>query len=323
MRTGPGIPPASAGACRRSRPARRCRCARLRATSPAAIGCKREQRHRQASSCPSPIRRRCRASRRARARSARVAHRGEAAACRTSRAVDRELDAQSLGRRAAVGASAATGCTTRGAAGCEQAPGVGMLRLGEHLGRSAPLSTSLPRSITPTRWVKRRTRLRSWVMKQQRHPHLALQLVEQRQDLRLDRDVERGGRLVGDQQLRPAGERHGDHRALALPARELVRIARRRAAPARGCRSARAARRRAHAPRSAQRLVQRQHLGDLVADRVERIERRHRLLEDHRDARAARCRASRARVLPSRSSPSKRIAPGRRRRRPGAAPTAR
>ena len=35
------------------------------------------------------------------------------------------------------------------------------------------------------------------------------------QDLRLDRDVERRGRLVGDQQLRAAGERHGDHHALA------------------------------------------------------------------------------------------------------------
>ena len=42
--------------------------------------------------------------------------------------------------------------------------------------------------------------------------------------LRLHGDVERGGRLVGDQQLRRAGERHGDHRPLALAARELERI---------------------------------------------------------------------------------------------------
>ena len=47
---------------------------------------------------------------------------------------------------------------------------------------------------------------------------------EQRQDLRLDGDVERGGRLVGDQQVRLVGERHGDHHALALAARQLVRI---------------------------------------------------------------------------------------------------
>ena len=36
----------------------------------------------------------------------------------------------------------------------------------------------------------------------QRHAELALQLRQQVQDLRLDRDVERGGRLVGDDQLR-------------------------------------------------------------------------------------------------------------------------
>ena len=51
-----------------------------------------------------------------------------------------------------------------------------------------------------------------------------LQVDEQLQDLRLDGDVERGGRLVGDQQLRPAGQRHRDHDALAHAAGELVRI---------------------------------------------------------------------------------------------------
>ena len=45
------------------------------------------------------------------------------------------------------------------------------------------------------------------------------------QDLRLHGDVERGGRLVGDQQVRLVGERHGDHHALALAAGQLVRIA--------------------------------------------------------------------------------------------------
>ena len=38
-------------------------------------------------------------------------------------------------------------------------------------------------------------------------------------------DVERRGRLVGDDQRRAAGERAGDHQALALAAGELVRIA--------------------------------------------------------------------------------------------------
>ena len=55
-------------------------------------------------------------------------------------------------------------------------------------------------------------------------PVSALQRAHQIEDLRLDRDVERGRRLVGDQQLRVAGERHRDHHALPHAARELVRI---------------------------------------------------------------------------------------------------
>ncbi len=46
-----------------------------------------------------------------------------------------------------------------------------------------------------------------------------LQLVEH---LRLDGDVERGGRLVGDHQLRVERDRRGDQRALAQAAGELV-----------------------------------------------------------------------------------------------------
>ena len=55
-------------------------------------------------------------------------------------------------------------------------------------------------------------------------PSLLLQVEDDVEDLRLDGDVERGGRLVGDQHLRIAGERHGDHHALAHAAGKLVRI---------------------------------------------------------------------------------------------------
>ncbi len=55
------------------------------------------------------------------------------------------------------------------------------------------------------------------------HAELALQILEQLQYLRLDGDVERRRRLVGDQQIGFVGERHGDHHPLALPAGELVR----------------------------------------------------------------------------------------------------
>ena len=51
-----------------------------------------------------------------------------------------------------------------------------------------------------------------------------LQLLHQFEDLRLDRHVERGRRLVGDQDVGVARERHRDHRALAHAAGELVRV---------------------------------------------------------------------------------------------------
>src|SRR3546814_16553905 len=54
---------------------------------------------------------------------------------------------------------------------------------------------------------------------------LALQLVQQGDDLRLDGDVEGGHRLVADDELRVEDQRAGDADALALAAGELVRIA--------------------------------------------------------------------------------------------------
>ena len=51
-----------------------------------------------------------------------------------------------------------------------------------------------------------------------------LEAADQIKHLRLNGDVERGGRLVGDQQLWIAGQRNGDHRALAHAAGKLVRI---------------------------------------------------------------------------------------------------
>ena len=56
------------------------------------------------------------------------------------------------------------------------------------------------------------------------HPEVLLQPVHQREDLRLRGHVERGRRLVGDQQVGVVDEGHGDHHALAHAAGELVRI---------------------------------------------------------------------------------------------------
>ena len=99
----------------------------------------------------------------------------------------------------------------------------------------------------------------------------------------MDRDVERGRRFVGDQELRVAGERHRDHHPLAEAARELVRV---RVEPLLGSRHADQAE---HLERALIRLflrdvaVQQHDLGDLASDLPGRVERRHRVLEDHRD----------------------------------------
>ena len=57
-----------------------------------------------------------------------------------------------------------------------------------------------------------------------RHVQPLAEVVEQVQDLRLDGDVESRRGLVGDEQLRLAGQSQGDHHALAETAGELVGV---------------------------------------------------------------------------------------------------
>ena len=100
-------------------------------------------------------------------------------------------------------------------------------------------------------------------------------------------DVQRRGRLVSDQQCRVAGQRHGDHHALAHAARKLEGVA------VYGlCRvgyfnlpqqldATRARFGFGHV------AMQSQDFGDLVAHGVHRRQRRHGLLKDHGNRRAA------------------------------------
>ena len=76
-----------------------------------------------------------------------------------------------------------------------------------------------------------------------REPVLPPQAVEQAQDPRLDGHVERRGRFVGDQQLRPAGERDRDRDPLPHAAARTGAGTRAARAPDRGCAPRRAARR--------------------------------------------------------------------------------
>ena len=107
-----------------------------------------------------------------------------------------------------------------------------------------------------------------------------LQRGEQVDDLRLDRDVERRHRLVGDDEVGVDRERARDADALALAARELVRDTgspRPRAAR----RSSSSSRTRASASFRVREVVHAQRLADDAPDAVARVERRERILEDH------------------------------------------
>ncbi|OIQ72302.1 hypothetical protein GALL_460750 [mine drainage metagenome] len=122
---------------------------------------------------------------------------------------------------------------------------------------------------------------------QQAHPLVALQVGQQVKDLRLNRHVQRRGRLIRDQQMRPVRQRHRDHHALPLPARKLVRIG---TQPLFGIADTYLLQQ-LHHPRprrsAGQPLVQRQAFDDLPFQRVQRVQTGHRLLKDKADVVAA------------------------------------
>ena len=59
---------------------------------------------------------------------------------------------------------------------------------------------------------------------EKRHAHALLLLLEQLQYLRLHRHIERGCRLIGNEQFRAVRQSHCNHHALTLAARQLMRI---------------------------------------------------------------------------------------------------
>ena len=121
------------------------------------------------------------------------------------------------------------------------------------------------------------------------------QLDQHLEDLRAHRHVEHRDRLVADQPVRLEHERGGDRHALALPARELVRVAVEEALRAPGRRPpARAAR--ARRGRRRRDALHAQRLGDDRRHALARVERLVGVLEDHLDAAGA---ARAARRLPS------------------------
>ncbi len=116
-------------------------------------------------------------------------------------------------------------------------------------------------------------------------PKFWLQVGEDAEDLSLDDHVERRGRLVGDEELRSKHERESDHDPLTHSAGELVRVL------------AKARRRDPHPPERLQRalaylavaetrFVLLERLLEVILDPHERIQPRHRLLEDQPEVRS-------------------------------------
>ena len=120
-----------------------------------------------------------------------------------------------------IQALAATGC---GRDRAQQALGVRVPRRQQDLVGRARSPRPCPRTSPRAAGPSRRRRPRSWVISSSDDSGFDLQLLDQLQNLRLDRDVQRGRRLVGDHELRVAGQGHGDHHALAHAARQLVGI---------------------------------------------------------------------------------------------------
>ena len=116
-----------------------------------------------------------------------------------------------------------------------------------------------------------------------------LQVAQQVQNLGLDGHVQRGSRLVGNDDLGVAGQGHGDHDALAHTAGQLVRVHLVDAVAVGDANGLQ------HLDGAlldvllglAFTLVQGDDLVDLGADAEYRVQTGHRLLEDHRDIVAA------------------------------------
>ncbi len=112
---------------------------------------------------------------------------------------------------------------------------------------------------------------------------LALELVHQGHDLGLHGHVERGGRLIGDQQLRPAEQCHGDHHPLAHTAGELMGVHSHPLARFGDLHRVQHPHRLLERRRLVHPLVQHQHFHQLILHLHVRVERGHWVLEDHGD----------------------------------------
>ena len=177
-----------------------------------------------------------------------------------------------------VGKSAVFGVEPRAAG--EQALGVGMLGIREDIEHRAVFNHFA--AIHDEHFVGDFGDDAQIVRDEQNgHAAFVAELAQDFENLSLDRDIERGRWLVGDEQLGIAGQGHRDHHALLLAARHLMRIGIDALFGIGNAHFAEQVDRPLASFGVRDMLMEDDGLGDLAADRVNGIERGHRLLEDH------------------------------------------
>ena len=118
-------------------------------------------------------------------------------------------------------------------------------------------------------------------------PGLPPHVADEVEDLSLDRHVEGGGRLVGDEELRTEGEGDRDHDPLAHAAAELVGVALEALTRVRDADELEHLDGPLLGGLVLDLFMGEDRLDELFADRDDRVERGHRVLEDHGDLAAA------------------------------------
>ena len=181
-----------------------------------------------ASTCRSPTHRRHRAPARARLRGSGRAGHGSAGRPSRPGIVDARLPERQHGRR--------RGCCRRW---CAARSWVRLSRQPRHRASrcrvysvngavnsdtTSPRSTMRPLRMTSTSSARSATTPMLWVISRIAVPSRSRRSPSRSQDLGLDGDVERSGRLVGDQEHGVVRQGHGDDDALLLPAGQLMRI---------------------------------------------------------------------------------------------------
>jgi hypothetical protein len=118
---------------------------------------------------------------------------------------------------------------------------------------------------------------------QHRRAQLALEPLDQLQNLGLDGDVQGRGGLVGDDQAGPAGEGHGDHGPLAHAPGELAGVFPQPLLGGGDAHQAQHVRGLLPGLPAVRMLVQPDGFDDLVPDGIDRVQGAHGLLKDHGD----------------------------------------